>query len=383
MASHFAFYAMHWEGVSVADHNFNAHVDLIKGLLNIANIEGLGSITKELSFSQSTKDLIASRFLSMQITKFQTEGADEDNVADFISLLNSSHEQFSWGDEELSVRGYARLSLNLLISSYKTANEFTQQLFSVLIPREYESLNILQDRGLLHSYETLLATNLDEFDVGLKVMGIEYELNGDEALVPLGSKDDLMYLGGAEFSIYNWGVVSLELSTFNVGVANRQEFHFNSGSDMDLGCWMSPDQSLILLVGQYGPFEEEVEIDQILDDFVPYIVGELSHTGKLIVASLSHETDSDPELWTNLSEGDDYLHITLNNEDPYLVVGWASVELWNDYQIDSFTKVMSNLNDWLAGAKTSEVFDLGLETTCVTLLKGEPLRRFREFCKAL
>lgn len=367
----------------MADQNMAKTIELVIDLLSRADIDALGTLADSLSFHDSTRDLIASRFLSMQTERLQTEGWDEDDFADFIALLDSSHEQFNWGDEELTIDGYARLSLNLLISAFKSADELTRKLFSLLAPAEYENLNLLQNEELLHSYAALLATNVDEFDVGLKALGIEYELNGDRALIPINSQDNLMYVGGGQFSIFNWDGSASGLDVSQVSQTEQQEFDFWSSTDMDLSCWTNPDQTLILIVGQYGDFSNEnieIDIDKILNDLAPYVAGKLNHKGKIVVTNFTRQIFSeeidDPEFWNE----EDFIKIDVDGDEPYLVIGWNSFHIAIS-DINNFSSALQSVGQWLEGAEPSESLNQDLQTTiCVTLLRGEMLQRFKDFC---
>ena len=221
---------------------------------------------------------------------------------------------------------------------------------------------------------------------GLYAMGREFEDPSDF----MEDIEKPIYIGGAQFSIMNWRpwdstarnnscksckkTCASSLPLCGNKDCSQREFRFETGMDMDLRIYMDSKKSIVVAAGEHG---RPVDSNHLLSGSVPYIAGILNHSGVLGFSQFDWESlGNDEEFWDELEEGFDYKEVTLDDLEPFVVVGWRYLTL-DLASVEEFKEIISGLK---LGLQDKQVFQGFQDTTHVSLLRGLSLSRFEDFC---
>jgi len=351
-----------------------------------------------LSFGRALQKLEASQntiqyFTCLVIGNFLA--TPENTFEDLENLVDRTVDLFSWGplEEQVELSEVASFASALKIEVFLSKDSQTHQVMKAFEPRVFNSLLILEEKNLLLSWCSLIPP----YD------GISLGVN--EIFDSLQKIEDLLYVGGAEFVLYNWDVFNQEPKTINcprctrsdyfgcqITECERREIRIQSGSDMDLRVWVNEDKSVIAATGQWE------EIDDLFNHFdssafldrvrVPYVVGTIQNKGKIGISQYSL-ANSDFEFMSssNLEIGRDFSVLETSSR-VHLLVGWKDMDLGalgGDGDVNEFETAINSCKDWLNHVESGPVSGVLNETLYwtwdATLLSGLALSNFRDYCQ--
>lgn len=386
--------------------------EIPKKLLELENLlqQGrhgeLGQLLVELTPGKSTVDLISSKILN-QIA----ENYNDEKYEDIQAFLEDSGDEFSWGDvfeDGLNMNEIDDYAAELKVAAFNNADELTHALFKYFYADEYVCLNKLKHENLLDSWSCIAAAPYDgEAHRGLRTL-IQM---GDDPSSVLNAEEKLLFADGAEFNFLNWSLLDSGAESFSCPSCNGDsefegsqrryqnctkdgcpngELNFMSGSDMDLQCYTTEDQSIILVVGGWGK-RDDYELDFLTNRCVPYVAGTLGPSDILTITTCSWNQfwryESEENI-KSLIEDDCVLELALDKSEEYLVIGWKEL---NDYDgtltsdnLSDFTEAIFSLKNWMnlkAEFPIPSVTIYG--TRYVTIIRQQAKSRFRDYVDSI
>jgi len=365
----------------------------LKAKLEKEDFLSLGKALQKLEASQNT----IKYFTCLVIRDFLAR--PENTFEDLENLVDRTVDLFSWGplEEQVELSELASFASALKIEVFLSKDSQTHQVMKAFEPRVFNSLLILEEKNLLVSWSSLIPP----YD------GIRLGVN--EIFDSLQKIEDLLYVGGAEFVLYNWDVFNQEPKTINcprctrsdyfgcqVTECDRREIRIQSGSDMDLRVWVNEDKSVIAATGQleeiedlFTHFDSSAFLDRVR---VPYVVGIIQNKGKIGISQYSLDgvtkgPDIESMSSSNLEIGRDFLVLETSSRE-HLLVGWKDIDLDaidGDGDVNEFETAIDSCKDWLNQVTRGEVSGILNETLYgtwnATLLSGLALSKFRDFCQ--
>lgn len=303
-------------------------IRLIKSNLEKSDFFSLGDTLQKTGATKNTINY----FTSLVIGDFLTNS--ESGFEALENLVDRTINLFSWGplEEEVLMAYLPSFASALKIEAFLSKDNQTHEVMKDFEPRVFNSLLILEEKNLLSSWSSLIPP-YDGIDIGI-----------NEIFESSMAIEDVLYVGGAEFVIYNWDVFSQESKTLecprctrseylncHIRECERREICFQSGSDMDLRVWVNEDKSVIAATGQWEEIDyldNHFDSLELLDGVrVPYVVGTIQNIGKIGISQFSL-ANSDIEFMSSskLEVGRDFIVLESALKE-HLLIGWKDLRI--------------------------------------------------------
>ena len=366
-------------------------IRLIKSNLEKSDFFSLGDTLQKTGATKNTINY----FTSLVIGDFLTHS--ESGFEALENLVDRTINLFSWGplEEEVLMAYLPSFASALKIEAFLSKDNQTHEVMKDFEPRVFNSLLILEEKNLLSSWSSLIPP-YDGIDLGI-----------NEIFESSMAIEDVLYVGGAEFVIYNWDVFNQESKTLecprctrseylncHIRECERREICFQSGSDMDLRVWVNEDKSVFAATGQWEEIDyldNHFDSLELLDGVrVPYVVGTIQNKGKIGISQFSL-ANSDIEFMSSskLEVGRDFIVLESALKE-HLLIGWKDLRLdalglGIGDDVYDFETAINSCKDWLDQVKHGQVSGLINETLNgtwdSTLLSGLAVSKFRDYCQ--
>jgi hypothetical protein len=380
----------------------------LENLLQQGRHREIGELLIELQLGKSTVDLISSKILN-QIAESYTQTDEE--YEDIQTFLDETRGQFSWVDvfdDGLNMNQIDDYAAELKVAAFNNADELTHALFKNLYADEYACLNKLKHENLLNSWSCIAAAPYD----GGAQRGLSALVHrDDDPSNVLNAEEKLLFADEAEFNFLNWSLLDQNATSINCSSCNGDsetegsqrryqnctkdgcpngELNFDTLGNMDLQCYTTEDQSMVLAVGGWEK-RDDYQLNFLIDRCVPYIAGTLTPSDILTITTCSWDQfwryESEENIKT-LIKDDCVLELAIDKPEEYLVIGWLDVNAYDGAitpeNLNNFTQAISSLKNWMSLKPEKPIPTLTIHGTLyVTLIRQQAKSRFRDYVNTI
>jgi hypothetical protein len=159
---------------------------------------------------------------------------------------------------------------------------------------------------------------------------------------------------------------------------------------MDLQCYTTEDQSMVLAVGGWEK-RDDYQLNFLIDRCVPYVAGTLTPSDILTITTGSWDQfwryESEENIKT-LIKDDCVLELAIDKPEEYLVIGWVDVNAYDGAitpeNLNNFTQAISSLKNWMSLKPEKPIPTLTIHGTLyVTLIRQQAKSRFRDYVNSI